>query len=578
MALSKITEQDRDTLKQKSAQSLPDVPSLQNWTPKQFKNAITKVLFDNKESFYAYHNKLVDEIVKDYLTKEDEKVYRFDKIFTSYADFVKSCNEVTILEPKVFYGTYSVGSSGAYDLVGIRRTSSKSVLILSGSGEFVYTDGTNIMPLSVEGGLTVNGQVKISEPTEVNSAATKNYVDAAKNNLATNIVTTKKELQTDISNAKNELGNYIDDEINNMNNSHVGMVQQLRQDVELNINNKTSQDNLKNTIGNASLNQSGLFSKEDYVKFNNVVELMKVNSDNFVNTLTEILNVFEDYPAGTNLIERLGTKVNNTDFNSYKNEIDNRFENVNIKYSNSNPIPTDIGGLKAGVTFDNVTVKEMFDLLLYPYVKFKVNLLSLSNTTYNNRFDGEKTFSQITVGTTKGTSPIVKIELYLGVGGEKVGELYNENGIETNQYGSVVVPLNKTVVLNINNNGKSFYVVGTDKTGETATATSTSFTFYYPYYYGVVAKDSTITSSLVTGLTESVVAKGNKTYTYNMTQQKAVIAYPASYGNLTKILDANSFDVTETFVKHTLTIHGVSYYVYVLDTPATSNMKYTFSY
>ena len=56
MALSKITNEKRELLKQKSAQSLPDVPSLHNWTPKQFKNAITKVLFDNNDSFFAYFN------------------------------------------------------------------------------------------------------------------------------------------------------------------------------------------------------------------------------------------------------------------------------------------------------------------------------------------------------------------------------------------------------------------------------------------------------------------------------------------------------------------------------------------
>ena len=108
MALSKITEQGREDLKQKSAQSLPDVPSLQNWTPKQFKNAITKVLFDNKDSFYAYHNKLVDEINNDFLTKEDEKVYKFSQTFSSVNDFVKSCNEINALQTKIFYGVYTV--------------------------------------------------------------------------------------------------------------------------------------------------------------------------------------------------------------------------------------------------------------------------------------------------------------------------------------------------------------------------------------------------------------------------------------------------------------------------------------
>lgn len=36
-------------------------------------------------------------------------------------------------------------------------------------------------------------------------------------------------------------------------------------------------------------------------------------------------------------------------------------------YSNSTPMPVDVGGLPAGTTFDNQTMKQMFDALLYPY-------------------------------------------------------------------------------------------------------------------------------------------------------------------------------------------------------------------
>ena len=68
MALQKITEAQRELMKQKSAQSLPDVPSSKGWTPKQFKNAITRPLFDNENSFYSYINGIVDAIE---ITKAD---------------------------------------------------------------------------------------------------------------------------------------------------------------------------------------------------------------------------------------------------------------------------------------------------------------------------------------------------------------------------------------------------------------------------------------------------------------------------------------------------------------------------
>jgi hypothetical protein len=38
-----------------------------------------------------------------------------------------------------------------------------------------------------------------------------------------------------------------------------------------------------------------------------------------------------------------------------------------ITYTNLNPVPTTIGGIAAGMTFSNSTMKEMWDMLLYPY-------------------------------------------------------------------------------------------------------------------------------------------------------------------------------------------------------------------
>lgn len=75
--LQNISEAERVKLKEKSAQSLPDVPSVHHWTPKQFKNAITKCLFDNKDSFYEFINRLAldtglkfDEILAQIITMD----------------------------------------------------------------------------------------------------------------------------------------------------------------------------------------------------------------------------------------------------------------------------------------------------------------------------------------------------------------------------------------------------------------------------------------------------------------------------------------------------------------------------
>lgn len=70
MEIKKITPEQRELMKKKSAQSLPDVPSSKGWTPKNFKDSITKPLFDNENSFYSHINELIDEL-NDVLQKLD---------------------------------------------------------------------------------------------------------------------------------------------------------------------------------------------------------------------------------------------------------------------------------------------------------------------------------------------------------------------------------------------------------------------------------------------------------------------------------------------------------------------------
>ena len=62
-----------------------------------------------------------------------------------------------------------------------------------------------------------------------------------------------------------------------------------------------------------------------------------------------------------------------------------------------------------------------------------------------------------------------------------------------------------------------------------------------------------------------------------------IFAYPTSYGVISKILDANSFDVTNTFSHSTLNIIGLdntsqSYYVYINRASTVSNFNMKFNY
>lgn len=103
-----------------------------------------------------------------------------------------------------------------------------------------------------------------------------------------------------------------------------------------------------------------------------------------------------------------------------------------------------------------------------------------------------------------------------------------------------------------------------------------TLTFIQPYYYGISNSD---TVADFTGLTESVTAKGQKTFNYTTNNQYMVFAYDSSYGNLKTILDGNGFDVTGGWTKNTLTVDGFSYFVYVANSPTTdTNAPFTFKY
>ena len=110
-----------------------------------------------------------------------------------------------------------------------------------------------------------------------------------------------------------------------------------------------------------------------------------------------------------------------------------------------------------------------------------------------------------------------------------------------------------------------------------------ALSFYYPYYYGVIDADIEITEELIKGLTKQVVAKGNKSYTYNPNYQRMVIAYPKSYGVLKSILDPNGFEQINSFSCTELSIVGLDktsqlYYVYSNDASTNSNFTMKFNY
>ena len=118
--------------------------------------------------------------------------------------------------------------------------------------------------------------------------------------------------------------------------------------------------------------------------------------------------------------------------------------------------------------------------------------------------------------------------------------------------------------------------------GKTYTG-STTATFkktYYRYYGALPVGTSvgSITEPMITSLKKEVCTSASATLTYNLEDQRAVYAYPSTFGLLTKVLDDATSMPYDDFVKEQeMVIDGENYYIYALQNPSSvTDYKFRF--
>lgn len=158
-----------------------------------------------------------------------------------------------------------------------------------------------------------------------------------------------------------------------------------------------------------------------------------------------------------------------------------------------------------------------------------------------------------TATTVKKSNPITAVEFYRGSTLRNTVASPNPNGgaetfTETLQVSSTL----------------TYYAKVGDGTS-TTTSSGITYTFVYPFYYGVGAQG--LTCAQVQALTKSVKTKSNTTVVTSPVSQVYYFAYPASYGNLTSILDTNLFETISDYTKRTVSCTMLdsttqTYYIY----------------
>ena len=163
------------------------------------------------------------------------------------------------------------------------------------------------------------------------------------------------------------------------------------------------------------------------------------------------------------------------------------------------------------------------------------------------------------VGTSKAVN--VSVDAKLGKGRTQVDEIT----IDGTKY-TGTIPYTHSATATTTHT----YNITVKKGTKTADASAT-INFYNASYYGVVdASKTSLTATEVKALKTKEVKSGRPgTRTFNLTNQKACIAYPQSFGAAASIKDANGFDYLASYTRSEVTIDSVVYYVYLLSSPTT---------
>ena len=254
------------------------------------------------------------------------------------------------------------------------------------------------------------------------------------------------------------------------------------------------------------------------------------------------------------------------------NEIDS-----NIIFDNDMNVVTGLGGIKAGDNLNGLTLKDIVNKLLFPYIAPTISA-SLTYSPSGSLFE----YGQIISITSINGNVTKKSEVIISIKFLDNSTILNEitDGIGTGGSYKYTFQTPMQITTNLSNSKFRFSV--TDATNKTYICNTSGFSFCYPFYYGIINENYNI-GDIINSLTKKIEIKGTKTYTYTTNNQCMVIAYPKTYGTLAKITDPNNFDVTGTFTVSELIVNCLdntnqTYYVYINNASTVSNFRLTFTF
>ena len=269
-----------------------------------------------------------------------------------------------------------------------------------------------------------------------------------------------------------------------------------------------------------------------------------------------------------------------------------------VLFSDTNPIPLQVGNIQVGETFSNVPLDTMIRRMLYPYIKPTIS------TSWN--YTLVETGDTVTTGSLILSYTIARSSTYSisNVTGPGLGSLITPGSIGIGITSSQAIP---SPVISSTLTGTSYkivsYTMSVTDTYPTIATSSSSVKFLLPLYFGTSnTYSATVLTSGVTSilgttsttnpssiyalenyltplLADPAISSSsiyNKTVTLSthasvgLPQKYIYFGYPSDWSPLVQILDGNGYDTTGSFKTYSVTINSP------YSTPRWSSKSYIF--
>ncbi len=351
-------------------------------------------------------------------------------------------------------------------------------------------------------------------------------------------------------------------------------------------------------------------------------EAVFVTTDNYLNeTLSDVIDdldrELEDHENRIVAIEEnIDEATKKEDGGNYtlKEVFDKEREHMHDTVTESHIFDTEIltiqgiGGIKAGVDLNGMTLEKVLYKLIYPYLSPIIAINSTSPTNIKNtvylEIGTSHNIESVSVKTQVRSNPIESIKLFINGQHVLTKDTDIINGDNTLLH-SHVFTTDTTYSIEVRDG------LGEDEKGQpfynVYKASTAKATFVHPTYWGVYTNyikpadwadpavdptpniislpdDGTIVNSdfITLGSQKRIRPRENSAYTVTVDYGNFFIAYPAAYGEIKSVKDPNNFEVFPSFTKYMVVVNTlagpINYNLYVSDRVTVENSKFTYTF